>query len=46
MYSSFNCRQYKPYDLVFADPPYDLENIAEIHKHVMANNLLKEGGCG
>lgn len=35
---------HKPYDLVFADPPYDLENIADIHTHVMTNNLLKEGG--
>lgn len=32
------------YDIVFADPPYDLENIGEIYDKVMANNLLSEGG--
>ena len=32
------------YDLIFADPPYDLENIDEIYDKVMGNNLLNEGG--
>lgn len=32
------------YDLIFADPPYDLKNIAEIHELVASNNLLKPGG--
>lgn len=32
------------YDLIFADPPYDLENIPDIHKYVFENNLLKENG--
>ena len=30
------------YDLIFADPPYDLENIPEIYQLVYENNLLKE----
>lgn len=29
------------FDLIFADPPYELEKIPEIHKLVMENNLLK-----
>lgn len=32
------------YDLIFADPPFILENIPEIHQWVFQNNLLKEGG--
>lgn len=32
------------YDLIFADPPYDLENIEEIYDFVIENNLLKEDG--
>lgn len=32
------------YDLIFADPPYDLENMEEIHKLVFENKLLKENG--
>lgn len=31
------------YDLIFADPPYDLPNIPEIHKLVFENNLLNPG---
>lgn len=31
------------YDLIFADPPYILENIPEIHQWVFQNNLLKDG---
>jgi len=34
----------KKYDLIFADPPYDLENIEDISRTVFENNLLKEGG--
>jgi len=29
-------------DVIFADPPYILENIPEIHQWVFQNNLLKE----
>lgn len=32
------------YDLIFADPPYDLENIENIHTLVFENKLLKEKG--
>jgi 16S rRNA (guanine966-N2)-methyltransferase len=32
------------YDLIFADPPYDLENIPEIHRIVFENKLLNENG--
>jgi 16S rRNA (guanine(966)-N(2))-methyltransferase RsmD len=35
---------HKKYDLIFADPPYDMENIADIHKAVMNQNILKEDG--
>ncbi len=31
------------YDVIFADPPYDLKNIEEIHHLVMTNSLLKAG---
>lgn len=34
----------KQFDIIFADPPYDLENIEEIHQLIFSNNLLKEGG--
>jgi len=30
------------YDLIFADPPYDLPNIPEIHQWIMDKNLLNE----
>ena len=32
------------YDLIFADPPYDLPNIPEIIRLVKENNLLNVGG--
>lgn len=32
------------YDLVFADPPYDLNRIPEIPKIIFDKKLLKEGG--
>lgn len=32
------------YDLIFADPPYDLENIPAIHTLVFQHNLLSENG--
>lgn len=33
-----------PYDLIFADPPYDLDNIPDIHQLVFEAALLKPGG--
>lgn len=35
---------HQTYDVIFADPPYDLPNIEEIHTLVYANHLLKENG--
>ncbi|MCE3259470.1 MAG: rRNA ((966)-N(2))-methyltransferase RsmD [Bacteroidetes bacterium] len=32
------------YDLIFADPPYDLKNIEEIHALVFEKDLLNENG--
>lgn len=32
------------YDLIFADPPYDLQNIADIRELVFKHNLLNEDG--
>jgi 16S rRNA (guanine966-N2)-methyltransferase len=37
-------KELKQYDLIFADPPYDLTNIPQIHELVMQQKLLKEGG--
>mgnify|MGYP003297054665 CR=1 FL=1 len=34
----------EPFDLVFADPPYDLTRIPEIAKVVFERNLVKPGG--
>lgn len=34
----------QPYDLIFADPPYDLKNIHEIVNLAFEQNLLKEAG--
>lgn len=34
----------KQYDIIFADPPYELENIPQIHELVMQKNLLKANG--
>lgn len=32
------------YDLIFADPPYQLPNIAEIPDRIFAKNRLRDGG--
>ncbi len=37
-----NCRSQ--FDLIIADPPYDLTNIEDIHQFVIENNLINEGG--
>lgn len=37
-------KAHSSYDLVFADPPYELENIPSIHELVYNNNLLNEEG--
>ncbi|MEO6901466.1 MAG: RsmD family RNA methyltransferase [Bacteroidia bacterium] len=33
-----------PYDIIFADPPYDLENINTIYEMVFTKLILKENG--
>lgn len=35
---------YGSYDFIFADPPYQLENIQEIPDRIFANNLLNPDG--
>ena len=37
-------KTHSTYDLIFADPPYELENIANIHELVFSRNLLKANG--
>ncbi|MBK9284152.1 MAG: RsmD family RNA methyltransferase [Sphingobacteriaceae bacterium] len=41
---SFLSSNSYPYDLIFADPPYDLKDIAQIHASVFNRNLLNPGG--
>ncbi|MDR3132774.1 MAG: RsmD family RNA methyltransferase [Prevotellaceae bacterium] len=33
------------YDLIFADPPYNLEGIASLPGRIMEKNILREKGC-
>ncbi len=35
---------HQQFDLIFADPPYDLEDIATIPNLIFEHNILKEGG--
>jgi len=37
-------KSHSTFDVIFADPPYELENIAEIHELVFKQNLLNEDG--
>ncbi len=37
-------QSHQKYDLIFADPPYDMENIAEISRLVFSNRLLNNNG--
>lgn len=41
---SFLTETSKQFDLIFADPPYDLTNIGHIHELVFQRNLLKPSG--
>ena len=34
------CKQ--KFDIIFADPPYELENIEDIYHHIFKNNLLSD----
>ncbi len=36
------CR--KQYDLIFADPPYELKNLADLPEAVLGRDLLLPGG--
>lgn len=37
-------RSHEPFDLIFADPPYDLKELAEIPNKIFKSNLLKSDG--
>lgn len=37
-----NCNQQ--YDLIFADPPYDMEGLDKLPKLILKNKLLKKDG--
>lgn len=41
---TFLSGNHSKYDLIFADPPYDLPNIPEIHELVFKNELLSDKG--
>jgi 16S rRNA (guanine966-N2)-methyltransferase len=41
---SFLKQQHTAFDFIFADPPYALNNIPEIHQHIVSNKLLKSDG--
>lgn len=40
----FLAMETEPFNLIFADPPYDLTRIPEIAKIVFERNLVKQGG--
>lgn len=37
-------KSFAQFDLIFADPPYELENLPQIHQLVFSNNWLKADG--
>ncbi len=41
---SFLSTEFAKYDLIFADPPYDLERLAEIPDLIINQNILNEDG--
>jgi len=41
---SFVARSRQQFDIIFADPPYELQGLEKIVEHVFANKLLKPGG--
>mgnify|MGYP003951263619 CR=1 FL=1 len=41
---TFIKNSYEKFDLIFADPPYNLENIKDIHKIIFSKNLLNDDG--
>ncbi|MDP2385419.1 MAG: RsmD family RNA methyltransferase [Bacteroidota bacterium] len=40
----FVSQKGKGYDLVFADPPYDTDQYPNLHKSIIENGFLNEGG--
>lgn len=41
---NFYKKEIETYDLIFADPPYALNGIAELPEHLLSSSLLKEDG--
>lgn len=41
---TFMMKTYDTYDVIYADPPYDMDDIGRIHEYVFENNLLNDGG--
>ena len=41
---SFVERSHQKFDIIFADPPYDLQGLEKIVEHVFANQLLNPSG--
>ena len=37
-------RPYESFDIIFADPPYEMENINEIHELIFQTQILKDDG--
>lgn len=37
-------QKHKSYDLIFADPPYDIPQLAQLPELIFKHSLLKEGG--
>ena len=40
----FITRTKKQYDLIFADPPYDMRNFGEVPEKVLEAGIIREGG--
>ncbi len=40
----FVARDYKSYDLIFADPPFDFEQYEELVNLIFSKNLIADGG--
>lgn len=42
--SNFIKKKGQNYDIVFCDPPYDMENIAELFERIVENEIVAENG--
>lgn len=38
-------RKHDGFDIIFADPPYDMAKLEEMPKRILESGLLKENGC-